>query len=226
MTKVVDDLKNFGTVQRAMLGIQYTEVSNHIAMQHEKGIDVDLGTVNGLYVNQVTADGAAAAAGIKSGDVIIKIDGKKIEKSGQLQEAIAAHRPGDDVKITYLRDKKEYSVTVTLRNEQGTTTVLKTVDEDKLGVALEELSAKDKQALSLSYGLVVKHIKAGKMQKAGITKGLILLQVNDKQLRTVEDWNEAVKEANMSTDRVLWIRAKTQSGLNRSFTIELADEEK
>ncbi len=226
MTKVVDDLKNFGTVQRAMLGIQYTEVSNHIAMQHEKGIDVDLGTVNGLYVNQVTADGAAAASGIKSGDVIIKIDGKKIEKSGQLQEAIAAHRPGDNVKITYLRDKKEYTVTVTLRNEQGTTTVLKTVDEDKLGVALEELSAKDKQALSLSYGLVVKHIKAGKMQKAGITKGLILLQVNDKQLRTVEDWNEAVKEANMSTDRVLWIRAKTQSGLNRSFTIELADEEK
>jgi S1-C subfamily serine protease len=129
-------------------------------------------------------------------------------------------------------DRKEMTadqtitVTVTLRNEQGTTTVLKTVDEDKLGVALEELSAKDKQALSLSYGLVVKHIKAGKMQKAGITKGLILLQVNDKQLRTVEDWNEAVKEANMSTDRVLWIRAKTQSGLNRSFTIELADEEK
>jgi S1-C subfamily serine protease len=63
------------------------------------------------------------------------------------------------------------------------------------------------------------------MQKAGITKGLILLQVNDKQLRTVEDWNEAVKEANLSSDRVLWIRAKTQSGLNRSFTVELEDTE-
>jgi S1-C subfamily serine protease len=73
---------------------------------------------------------------------------------------------------------------------------------------------------------VVKHIKAGKMQKAGITKGLILLQVNDKQLRTVDDWNEAVKEANLSTDRVLWIRAKTQSGLNRSFTVELDEEKK
>ncbi len=226
MTKVVDDLKNFGTVQRAMLGIQYTEVSNYIAMQHEKGNDPDLGTVTGLYINEVTADGAAAAAGLKQGDVIIKIDGKKIEKSGQLQEMIVAHRPGDVIKVTYLREKKEYTTTVTLRNEQGTTTVLKSVDEDKLGIALEELPAKDKQALSLTYGLLVKHIKPGKMQQAGITKGLILLQVNDRQLRTVEDWNEAVKQANLSTDRVLWIRAKTQSGLNRSFTVELDEEKK
>ena len=110
MTKVVDDLKNFGTVQRAMLGIQYTDVSNYITMQHEKGNDPDLGTVTGLYINEVTADGAAAAAGLKQGDVIIKIDGKKIEKSGQLQEMIAAHRPGDVVKVSYLREKKEYTV--------------------------------------------------------------------------------------------------------------------
>jgi S1-C subfamily serine protease len=90
-----------------------------------------------------------------------------------------------------------------------------------MGVALEEISAKDKQALNLNYGLVVKHLREGKMKQAGVTKGLILLQVNDVQLRTVKDWDEALKQANLSTDRVLWIRAKTQSGLNKSFTVEL-----
>ena len=69
-------------------------------------------------------------------------------------------------------------------------------------------------------------MQQGKLQEAGVTKGIILMQVNDRKLNSVADFEEAVKAANLSSDRVLWIRAKTQSGLNRSYTVELSDENK
>ena len=224
MNKVVDDLKKYGTVQRALLGITGQDVSIYIDAQKAKGNDVDLGTVTGVYVLEVSADGAAAAADLKAGDVILTIDGKTIDKFGQLQEALVNHRPGDKVTVTYMRDKKKHTATLTLRNIQGTTAMVETVDTDEIGVALRPLSENEKKELNLSHGLVVSAIRDGKMKEAGVTKGIIIMQVNDRKMNTTDDFEQAVKEANMSSDRVLWIRAKTQSGLNRSFTVELADE--
>ena len=226
MNKVVADLREYGTVQRAVLGIAGTDVTNYIDVQKEKGNEVDLGCVSGIYVNEVTSDGAAAEAGIKTGDVITAIDGKKIDKFGQLSEYLATHKPGDKVKVTYIREKKSRDVTVTLRNVQGTTSTVESVDTEQLGAALRALTQSEKEELSLPYGLLVTAVKKGKMQDAGITKGIIITKVNDKEMRSVTDFEEAVKEANMSSDRVLWIRAKTQSGLNRSFTVELSDPKK
>lgn len=223
MNKVVDDLKKYGTVQRALLGISGQDVSIYIDAQKAKGNDVDLGTVTGVYVAEVSADGAAAAADLKAGDVILSIDGKTIDKFGELQEALVNHRPGDKVTVTYMRDKKKHTATLTLRNIQGTTAMVETVDTDEIGVALRPLSENEKKELNLSHGLVVSAIRDGKMKEAGVTKGIIIMQVNDRKMNTTEDFEQAVKEANMSSDRVLWIRAKTQSGLNRSFTVELAD---
>lgn len=223
MNKVVDDLKKYGTVQRALLGITGQDVSIYIDAQKAKGNEVDLGTVTGVYVAEVSADGAAAAADLKAGDVILSIDGKNIDKFGELQEALVNHRPGDKVTVTYMRDKKKHTATLTLRNIQGTTAMVETVDTDEIGVALRPLSENEKKELNLSYGLVVSAIRDGKMKEAGVTKGIIIMQVNDRKMNTTEDFEQAVKEANMSSDRVLWIRAKTQSGLNRSFTVELAD---
>ena len=226
MNKVVEDLKQFGTVQRAVLGLTGTDVTNYIDSEKEKGNAVDLGTVNGIYVHEVSSDGAAASGGIKTGDVITHIDGKKISKFGQLSELMASHRPGDKVEVTYIREKKSHKVTVTLRNLQGTTTALEKLDTDVMGAALRPLTTAEKQELNLRHGLVVSAIRNGKMKDAGITKGIIIMQVNDRRMNTTADWEEAVKAANMSTDRVLWIRAKTQSGLNRSFTVELGEPEK
>lgn len=226
MNKVVEDLKQFGTVQRAVLGLTGTDVTNYIDTEKEKGNEVNLGTVNGIYVHEVSSDGAAAAAGIKTGDVITAIDGKKINKFGQLSELMTNHRPGDKVEVTYIREKKSHKVTITLRNMQGTTTALEKMDTDTMGVALRSLTDSEKQELNLRHGLVVSAIRNGKMKDAGITKGIIIMQVNDRRMNTTADWDEAVKAANMSTDRVLWIRAKTQSGLNRSFTVELGDPKK
>ena len=226
MNKVVDDLKRYGTVQRAVLGISGTDVSNYIDSQKEKGNEVDLGCVTGIYISEVTTDGAAAEAGLKSGDVITAIDGKKIEKFGEMSEILVNHKPGDKVKVTYIRDKKSRDVELTLRNIQGTTSIVETIDTDQLGAALRSLTATEKEELSLPYGLMVSAVKKGKMMDAGITKGIIIMRVNDKEMRSITDFEEAVKAANMSSERVLWIRAKTQSGLNRSFTIELGDPEK
>lgn len=224
MNKVVDDLRQYGTVQRALLGISGQDVSTYIDAEKEKGREPDLGTVNGIYVAEVSADGAAAAAGLQQGDVITAIDGKTIEKFGQLQELLVNHRPGDKVSVTYLRDKKKHTVQITLRNIQGTTTAVQTLDTESMGAALRPLNDQEKQQLNLPYGLMISAIRDGKFKEAGLTKGLIIMKVNEKEMRTTADFEEAVKAANLSPDRVLWIRAKTQSGVNRSFAVELADE--
>ena len=137
--------------------------------------------------------------------------------------AVPVVAPGDKVKVTYLRDKKQHSTTLTLRNAQGTTSQLESVDTDALGASRRALTEQEKKETGLKYGILVSNIRRGKMMEAGISKGIIITQVNDVPMRTVEDFENAVKAANMSTDRVLWIRAKTQSGLNRSFTVELAE---
>lgn len=223
MNKVVDDLRKYGTVQRALLGISGMDVSAYVDMEKEKGKEVDLGTVNGIYVAEVSADGAAAAAGLEAGDVIVSIDGKEIDKFGELQEMLVNHRPGDKIQVTYLRNKKKHTATLTLRNIQGTTSAVQTLDTEAMGAAFRPLSDDEKRQLNLTHGLVITAIRDGKLKEAGMTKGLIIMKVNDYTMRTTADFDEAVKAANLSTDRVLWIRAKTQSGINKSFAVELSE---
>jgi len=221
MNKVVADLKVYGTVQRAILGVQGQDVDKYIDLEKAKGETPDLGTVKGVYIAKISDDSAAEEAGLEKGDVITSIDGREVTKMSQLQEQIAQHKPGDKVKITYLRNKKEKTVTITLRNAQGTTKVMTEVDMDQLGVNMKLITDEQKQQFGLSYGLVVNNIRRGKMMDAGVTKGTIILQVNDRKMETAEDWEEAVKQANQSTDRALWIKAMKPSGRKDSFVIDL-----
>ena len=226
MTKVVADLKEFGTVQRAVLGVEGMDVTNYIDSEKEKDHEVDLGTTTGVYVGKVVDGSTAEELGLEKGDVVTAIDGKEITKMAELQEAINQHRPGDKIKVTYLRNKKTHTKTATLRNAQGNTDVMEEMDMDQFGASLKPLSAEKKQQLALSYGLEVVAIKKGKMMENGVTKGVIILQVNDKPMRTVEDFEEAVREANQSKDRTLWLRTVTPSGRKSGFVIELSDEKK
>ncbi len=221
MNKVVEDLKQYGTVQRAMLEISGMDVTNYIDQENEKGNKVDLGTLTGVYVGEAKDGGAAAKAGIQKGDVIISIDNKKISKFGEMQELLVNHKPGDKVQVKYLRDKKEHTTTVTLRNEQGTTSIIESVDSDDMGVGLRALTADEKSELNLRNGLLVVAVRDGKMKEGGVTKDDIIIQVNDKPMNTKEDFEQAVREANMSTERVLWIRAMKKSGRRVSYAVEL-----
>jgi len=221
MNKVVADLKVYGTVQRAILGVGGKDVSNYIDAEKAKGNDVELGTVSGVYIEKVYDTSAAEEAGLEKGDVITEFDGKKVGKMSELQEAIAQHRPGDKVAVKYLRNKKSHTETVTLRNSQGTTKVLEEVDLDQLGVQVKPVSDEEKNTMNISYGLTISAIRNGKMKSAGAGKGTIILQVNDQKMNTVDDWEEAVKSANQSTDRTLWIKALTPSGRKVSYVIDL-----
>lgn len=223
MNKVVADLKVYGTVQRAILGVQGQDVDKYIDLEKAKGNTPELGTVKGVYVAKITDGSAAEEVGLEQGDVITKIDEKEVGKMSELQEQIAQHKPGDKVKITYLRNKKEKAVNVTLRNAQGTTKVMQEVDLDQMGVSMKPVSDEQKASFNLSYGLEISAIRRGKMMEAGATKGTIILEVNDRKMQTVEDWAEVVKAANQSKDRVLWIKAIKPSGRKDSFVIELND---
>lgn len=221
MNKVVADLKAYGTVQRAVLGVTGNDVTNYIDTEKAQGKTPDLGTLTGVWVNSVSEGSAGAEAGLQKGDAIISINDKEVHKMSELQEVLTQYRPGDKIKLTWLRDKKKHTETVTLKNSQGSTKILQEVDVDEMGVSLESLAQEEKARLGLPYGLVVKAIRNGKMQKAGVSKGTIILAVNDTRMEEAKDWENAVKSANQSSDRTLWIKAIAPSGRKQSFVIDL-----
>ena len=223
MNKVVDDLKKYGTVQRAVIGIQGSDVKNYVDAQKDQGKDVDLGTMEGIYVAKVIEESAAEEAGLKEGDVITAIDGKEVNKMADLQECLAKKRPGDKVSISYLRNKKKATKTVTLKNEQGNTQVVKKADLDVLGGNFRAITDNQKQQFNIGYGLEVIKVNTGKLKNAGITKGFIIQRVNDSAIKTIDDLQNVVKEASTSKDPVLYIQGVYPTGKKAYFAVPLED---
>ncbi|MBQ4038995.1 MAG: Do family serine endopeptidase [Bacteroidaceae bacterium] len=218
MTKVVSDLKQFGTVQRAILGIMGGTVTSELVEQK------DLGVVDGVYVSEILPDGAAEDAGIEVGDVIVAVDGSKVKNMAQMQEMFTKHQPGDKVELTVVRNKKEKKVDVTLKNVQGNTSVVKNADLDMLGATFKELDDKDKRLYKVNYGLKVLDVTKGRFADAGIKKGFVVLKVNNSPVKSVDDMQKAVKQANSSSDQVLFIAGVTPSGKRAYFSVDLTQE--
>lgn len=223
MNKVVDDLKKYGTVQRAVIGIQGQDVKNYVDAQKDQSKDVDLGTMEGIYVAKVLEESSAEEAGLKAGDVITAIDGKEMNKMADLQEYLAKKRPGDKVSVSYLRDKKKASKTMTLKNEQGNTQVVKKADLDVLGGNFRAITDGQKKQLNIGYGLEVLKVNSGKFKDAGITKGFIIQRVNDTPVKTIEDLQNLVKEASTSRNPVLYIQGVYPTGKKAYFAVPLED---
>ena len=225
MNKVVADLKQYGTVQRAMIGISGRDVKTQVDMEKEEGKDAtDYGTMEGIYVAEVVDNSAAAEAGIEKGDIITEVDGQKVTKFGDLSGIIAQKRPGDKITLTYLHNKKKQTKTVTLRNEQGNTKVVKNADLDVLGADFREISKEQKQQLEISCGLEVIKVNGGKMKEAGVPKGFIIQRVNDEPMKTVEDLQDAVKEASTSKEPVLVIKGIYPTGKRGYFIVQLQND--
>lgn len=223
MNKVVDDIKTYGTVQRAMIGISGQDVKNYVDVQKEQGKEVDLGTMEGIYVGEVVENGAAEDAGIKKGDVIVAIDGQNVTKFGELQGVVAKKRPGDKVNITYLRDKRKHTATITLKNEQGNTKVVKNADLDVLGGNFREITKQQKEQLNISYGLEVTKVNNGALKEAGINRGFIIQKINDEPIKTIDQLQKAVKTASTSKTPVLYIEGIYPTGKKSYFAVPLSD---
>ena len=222
MTKVVEDLKKYGTVQRAMLGIIGTNVLDWKDKQKEEGKELDLGTNEGIYVSKVENNSAGESAGLKEGDIIIAVDGKKVTKMSELQELMAGKRPGDKLTITYLHNKNKESKTVTLKNAQGNTSIMKTADLDVLGGNFRTVTEQQKNELKIAYGLEVIKVNDGALKKARIGKGLIILDVNDTPMKSLSDLQNAVKSASTSKDPVLYIKGIWPTGKKDYFAIQIS----
>ncbi len=223
MNKVVADLKEYGTVQRGLIGIKGQDVRLYIDAQKEQQKEVDLGTNEGIYIAEVSEDGAANDAELQKGDVITAVDGQKVTKMAELQEILATKRPGDKVTLTYLRKKAKKTAVVTLKNERGTTKVVKDADLDILGASFREINAKEKEEMNITYGIKVIKVGEGKFKERGIPTGLYILKVNEKAIKTVSELNDIVKEASKSKSPVLIIQGLYPSGKKDYFTVPLED---
>ncbi|BEG98418.1 Do family serine endopeptidase [Bacteroides sedimenti] len=219
MKKVVADLKEYGTVQRALLGIKGGD--NSAELSKEK----DLGVIDGVYVDEVTEGGSAADAGLKQKDVIVGINGKEIKSMAELQETITRLTPGTKIKVKIIRDKKEKTIDVTLKNSQGTTKVVKNAGMEILGAAFREVPNDLKEQLKLSYGLEVTGLESGKMKEAGITKGFIILKANGQPVKSTSDLENILKAATQSPEQVLFMTGMYPSGKRANFAVDLSSKE-
>lgn len=195
MSKVVADLKKYGVVQRALLGVMVQEITSDLANQK------NLSVLEGAYVAGVNDNSAAALAGIEVGDVITKINGKAVNSVPEVQEQVSKFSPGNTIKVTYVRKKKENTVDVVLKNQMGDTKIVKQGTVNDLGAVFEPTSESDKKRYGLSGGLTVKSVeKDGKFAMNNIKEGFIIVKVNNEMVSSEADLKRIIKECKSASN--------------------------
>lgn len=185
--KVVADMLQYGNVQRAFIGVGIKDVDEEIAKS------AGLSSINGAYVDSIMPGGAAKAAGIRPGDIILKVGEQDVNDVTGLEELIGRYRPGDVVNITVMRNDNQIVVPVTLRNLDGTTAVVMPVKAtgmitlSQLGASLAPVSDAEKQQLHLQGGAKVVQLNEGTLRDIGIHKGFIITKIDHQPVNSPED---------------------------------------
>jgi Do/DeqQ family serine protease len=188
--KVVEDLKEYGSVQRAFIGINIRNIDEGLAQEK------DLDDLNGVYVSGLSDDGSAKKAGLKEGDVIKKIDNSIVNNVPQLQEKLGQKRPGDVVDVTVLRDGELLTKTVTLKNIEGSTAIIKKEEKEilrTLGVRLSAVEKEELEELEIEHGVKVDELLPGKMKSTGMSKGFIILKVDNEIIKSPEEFTSVIE---------------------------------
>lgn len=215
-SKVVADIKQYGTVQRAVLGVVGTNVT---PATREK---FDLKVNEGAVVVEFADVSAAKQAGLQEGDVITGINGVTVRSMAQVQEQIARHAPGDKVRLQVDRKGKTMTFEVLLKNQEGTTSVVEKLSASNIGAAFVPLSKEDKARFGINYGVRVAGVSDGAFRDAGIRKGFIILAINNVRVSTAEEVEAIVKEViNNSPDKVLFIKGMLDNGDIRYTAVDL-----
>ena len=190
--KVAGDLKEYGEVQRAIIGVNITDVDSDDADQ------AHMADVKGVMIEGVTEGGAAEDAGLKAGDIIVRIDKKDTDNSADLQEYIGKKRPGDRVKVTVFRNSKEREFDIVLRNLAGGTNIVKSEDGGGIifGVSLEPLLQQDLGRYRIDGGLRVTSVNDGAFDDLGIEVGDIITEINGEVVNTISEVRDFTNNGN------------------------------
>lgn len=182
--KAVNDLIKFGAVQRAYIGISYTP--DNASDEQKKAQGVKDGT--GIFVTSVAIDGAAKAAGIQKGDFITKINDVEINSSSELQEQVARYKPGDKISVTYVRNGKENTTSLTMKNKSGNYDVVKTETSfDNLGGELVTVDKETARKNDVTGGVQVKKLGDGLLKNTRIQEGFIITSVDGQDVNSIDD---------------------------------------
>ncbi len=192
--KVMQDIIDYGIVQRGYIGVQIADITQELKEEKK------LTNTKGVFVAGVVENGSADKAGIKEGDVILKIGSKEVNSTASLQEEVGRRRPGDKIPVT-IRNKKGYESVkeIVLRNKDGNTKLIKKEEIQKntaLGATFTKLSSKDKQALSISYGVKIKTIESGRLKSLGLREGMIITRINNEPIESVEQLTQKLNSNN------------------------------
>lgn len=183
--KVVNDLKEYGEVQRAIIGVNIQDVDADGATK------LKLSEIKGAQIIRVIPDGSAEEAGMKENDVIVRFDGQSVNTVAELQEQVGKHRPGDKATVTYIRNGKEATIPITLKNVAGNTKVvtssMENAEDVVFGSKLQSLDSNDMSSFNIDYGVKVLEVNKGKFKDIGMAQGYIILSINGKKVKSPAD---------------------------------------
>lgn len=190
--KIVEDIKKFGMVQRGYLGVSSLDLSDDQAVaSYNQQFKTNIKGGVGIYATSIAAKSGAEDAGLKTGDIITKIDETPITDFADLSMAIGSRRPGDKVQVTYLRNGKQVTTTVTLKDQNGGTSTRTKADlsvTEKIGSDFVPLSEKFKTDYGLNSGVVAKNVAPdSEMARIGIVDDYIIIEVNGKPVNSKKD---------------------------------------
>lgn len=207
--KILDDLKKYGAVNRGVLGVSFPAPSAEEQFFKQQGIDP--ATVKGVYITSVLNESAAAAAGLKEGDIIQSIDGMQMTSSAEFSERIARHKPGDIINMIYLRNGTALSTSATLKGDASakiTANLSESLENIciKLGAGFASLTREQKQQLNLNSGVVVTDVQTGGFfDQIGIPRYTIIVYINGKPVDTPKDIDLALLSAQNGIIQILAI---------------------
>ena len=209
--KVVDDLLLYGTAQRGYLGVQIAELTQEIA--DKEGLE----NIEGVYVAEVTDGGAAKLAGLKSGDVITSINGKKVNSTTQLKESVGQYRPGDKIDVEVNRNGHHHHYDLTLLNESGNVNVVKKGDSfynSEFGLMLQPIDQNDMSRLNIKNGLKIVEIRQGRFMNSGVPVDFVITKVNGVAVNDKTELENALKN---KRSRRTTIEGVYPNGMNATF---------
>jgi serine protease Do len=196
--KVIQDLKEYGQVQRGLLGVAIQDLTWEIAQK------LGYNKAKGVLVERINAQSAAADAGLQRGDIIQSINGLDVLNYPMLQEKLGRYRPGDSLQVQYFREGKSHQTTIVLKNQYNTTEILAVrSDPNLVSLGFELRDLREDEILNLgSEGVYVSSVyKHSAIDHANMDPGFVILKLNGIRVKNVE---EVLKELNKNNSKILF----------------------